>query len=180
LTKPRDPTSVFSVRKNRISPIDPEKVRTIVNPCGIGPLAAVIDISPETGISKDHIGKKTATLTDAMGGTETFAIPCGSPEYEANYGVPDIAVVSRGGVVAPVLGLYADTTTSIRVTTKYAKEAEPGMTLLSFSVGNSGRFVTRPIIIDACGDVGWVLRLDSLGERTSPVESLENGNLVLR
>jgi arylsulfate sulfotransferase len=200
----------------RVTPIDPGKVCTIVNPYGTAPLAAVIAISAETGISKAGIGKVTITLTDADGGNETYALPYGTPEYEANYGVPDIAGVSKDGIAIPVLGLRADTTTSvkaeivddasrrrfvheeritarlesgerdpfrngypeIRVTTKSAAEMEPGMNLLSFSLGNKGRFVTRPIMIDASGAIRWVLRLDFLGDWASPVERLRNGNLV--
>jgi arylsulfate sulfotransferase len=200
----------------RVTPIDPDKVRTIVNPYGIAPLAALIDVSAETGISEEDVREVMVTLTDAKGRSETFEIPYGSPEYEVNYGVPDIAGLSKDGVIIPVLGLFADTTTSVKVqivvgssrrrfvyeeritarlesdesdllrngypvisaVTKSAKEMEPGMTLLSFSIGNKGRFITRPIIIDASGVVRWVLRLDSLGEWASPVERLENGNLL--
>jgi arylsulfate sulfotransferase len=56
---------------------------------------------------------------------------------------------------------------------------EPGMTLVSFSMGNNGRFMTRPFIIDSQGGVQWLLRLDGLVNWASPVERLENGNLVL-
>jgi arylsulfate sulfotransferase len=197
-------------------PIDPGKVRTILNPYGIAPLVALIDVSAESGISKTAVRKVSVTLTDANGRGETYALPYGSPEYEVNYGVPDVDGVQQDDITVPVLGLFADTTTSVRIEivddssrrrfvhderiatrletdendafrqgypeisadTRSAARMEPGMTLLSFSMGNEGRFATRPIVIDSSGAIRWVLRLDFLGEWASPVERLENGNLI--
>jgi arylsulfate sulfotransferase len=74
----------------------------------------------------------------------------------------------------PLRGGYPE----IAAVTKNAARMEPGMTLLSYSVGNGGRFATRPLVVDAEGTIRWALLLDSLGEWASPVERLENGNLV--
>jgi len=55
---------------------------------------------------------------------------------------------------------------------------ERGMTLVSFSMGNNGSFMTRPFIMDSRGRMRWLLKLDDLKNWASPVERLKNGNLV--
>jgi arylsulfate sulfotransferase len=66
----------------------------------------------------------------------------------------------------------------ITVSTAERSRMEPGMTLVSFSMGDNGRFVTRPFIMDAKGRMRWLLRLDALRNWASPVERLQNGNLA--
>jgi arylsulfate sulfotransferase len=67
----------------------------------------------------------------------------------------------------------------ISVSADRALAMEPGMTLVSFSMGDNGRFVTRPFIIDSTGAMRWVLKLDDLVNWASPVERMKNGNLLL-
>jgi arylsulfate sulfotransferase len=66
----------------------------------------------------------------------------------------------------------------VRVSAANRRRMEPGMTLISFSMGDHGRFVTRPFAIDSRGTMRWLLRLDRLGNWASPVEPLQNGNLA--
>jgi len=119
-------------------------------------------VVPVLGLAPDAMSRVAVRIHDeAAGRVFTCEVPIATkvatdPRDRLQDGFPDV-VVSR-----------AD-----------RSRMEPGMTLVSFSMGDHGRFVTRPFIVDSAGTLRWLLRLDGLRNWASPVEPLENGNLLL-
>jgi arylsulfate sulfotransferase len=172
---------------------------------------------PDQGISKTGVSGITVTVAGTDGRSESRKLPVGTEEYKIRFDFSDLPGVGSKDTVIPILGLFPDSPTSVKVeviddssrkvfsfstsitaametdtrdplrdgyprisiSAAALSRMEPGMTLVSFNMGNNGIFAGRPFMIDASGAIRWVLRLEALGNWVSPVERLANGNLIL-
>lgn len=135
------------------------------------PVSVRVDVLDDPSVShtfedpaEDHRIPILGLRADAQNQVEIRLITAGGEEFAETLAIE----------TAPLPDLFP----AVDVTVSQPDLAEPGWTLASLSVGDGGRFLSYPFMIDGEGEIRWYLDLSHFGGIVYMVERFANGNLL--